>query len=90
MLRLLTNHTNPHVRGYKEEGTTTTLFDTAVRSNLDRCHLVADVVDGVQKLGYAAAYWKQHIGEKLIDHKDDINRYGQGVAEIPELTCKAK
>ena len=51
-----TNHNNIHVRGYKEEGTTTTPFDMLVLNDLDRFHLVRDVIDRVPKLGYMAAY----------------------------------
>ena len=58
-----TNHENLHVRGYKEEGTTTTPFDMAVLNNLDRFHLVEDVIDRVPKLGYQAAYVKQAMRE---------------------------
>jgi len=71
-----TNHHNIHVRGYKEEGTTTTPFDMAVRNNLDRFHLVSDVIDRVPKLGYLAAYAKQEMRDKLIEHKQYITRYG--------------
>ncbi len=64
-----TNHPNLHVRGYKEEGTTTTPFDMVVLNDLDRFHLVGDVVDRVPRLGARAAYVKQLIRDKLIDHK---------------------
>jgi xylulose-5-phosphate/fructose-6-phosphate phosphoketolase len=77
-----TNHRNLHVRGYKEEGTTTTPFDMVVRNDLDRFHLVGDVIDRVPKLGYIAAYAKQAIRDKLIDHKAYIARYGQDMPEI--------
>ncbi|MDX1253289.1 MAG: phosphoketolase family protein [Gammaproteobacteria bacterium] len=79
-----TNHKNLHVRGYKEEGTTTTPFDMAVRNDLDRFHLVADVVDRVPKLGYLAAYAKQIIRDKLIEHKQYITTHGQDMPEIRE------
>ncbi|MEW6619509.1 MAG: phosphoketolase family protein [bacterium] len=77
-----TNHKNLHVRGYKEEGTTTTPFDMAVRNDLDRFHLVADVIDRVPKLGYIAAYTKQFVRDKLIQHKEYIVKYGQDMPEI--------
>jgi xylulose-5-phosphate/fructose-6-phosphate phosphoketolase len=77
-----TNHRNLHVRGYKEEGTTTTPFDMVVRNDLDRFHLVEDVIDRVPKLGYIAAYAKQAVRDKLIDHKEYIKRYGQDMPEI--------
>jgi len=77
-----TNHKNLHVRGYKEEGTTTTPFDMLVRNDLDRFDLVADVIDRVPKLGYIAAYTKQFIRDKLIDHQHYITKYGQDMPEI--------
>ena len=77
-----TNHGNLHVRGYKEEGTTTTPFDIVVMNDLDRFHLVADVIDHVPKLGYLAAYAKQAICDKLIEHSMYIEKYGD---EMPEI-----
>jgi xylulose-5-phosphate/fructose-6-phosphate phosphoketolase len=77
-----TNHDNFHVRGYKEEGTTTTPFDMVVRNDLDRFHLVGDVIDRVPKLGPKAAYVKQALRNKLIDHKEYIERYGDDMPEI--------
>ena len=77
-----TNHKNLHVRGYKEEGTTTTPFDMLVRNDLDRFHLMGDVIDRVPKLGYMAAYTKQAIRDKLIEHKEHITTYG---ADMPEI-----
>jgi len=77
-----TNHYNLHVRGYKEEGTTTTPFDMVVLNDLDRYHLVMDVIDRVPKLGYKAAYVKQHLQDKLIEHKHYISQYGEDMPEI--------
>jgi len=77
-----TNHKNLHVRGYKEEGTTTTPFDMVVRNDLDRFHLAGDVIDRVPKLGYIAAYTKQAIRDKLLDHKAYIRQYGDDMPEI--------
>lgn len=77
-----TNHRNLHVRGYKEEGTTTTPFDMVVRNDLDRYHLVEDVIDRVPKLGYHAAYVKQAMRDRLIEHKEYIAKYGEDLPEI--------
>jgi xylulose-5-phosphate/fructose-6-phosphate phosphoketolase len=77
-----TNHDSFHVRGYKEEGTTTTPFDMVVLNDLDRFHLVADVIDRVPGLGTRAAYVKQALRDKLIDHKAYIRKYGQDMPEI--------
>jgi xylulose-5-phosphate/fructose-6-phosphate phosphoketolase len=77
-----TNHHNLHVRGYKEEGTTTTPFDMVVRNDLDRFHLVNDVIDRVPKLGYFAAYAKQAVRDKIIEHKEYIKKYGEDMPEI--------
>ena len=77
-----TNHKNIHVRGYKEEGTITTPFDMAVLNDLDRFHLVADVVDRVPRLSTTAAYAKQAVRDKLIEHRQYITKYGQDMPEI--------
>jgi len=79
-----TNHKNLHVRGYKEEGTTTTPFDMTVLNDLDRFHLAGDVIDRVPELGYAAAYTKQFIRDKLIEHKQYIHQHGEDMPEIRE------
>jgi xylulose-5-phosphate/fructose-6-phosphate phosphoketolase len=77
-----TNHKNLHVRGYKEEGTTTTPFDMVVRNDLDRFHLVGDVIDRVGKLGYLAAYMKQKMRDQLIAHREYITVHGQDMPEV--------
>ena len=81
-----TNHKNLHVRGYKEEGTTTTPFDMVVRNDLDRFHLVADVIDRVPGVGATAAYTKQALRDKLVEHRQYIERYGEDMPEIREWT----
>jgi xylulose-5-phosphate/fructose-6-phosphate phosphoketolase len=79
-----TNHTNLHVRGYKEEGTTTTPFDMVVRNDMDRFHLVEDVIDRVPMLRAKAAYAKQAIRDKLIEHRQYICRHGEDMPEIQQ------
>jgi xylulose-5-phosphate/fructose-6-phosphate phosphoketolase len=76
------NHGNLHVRGYKEEGTTTTPFDMAVLNEIDRFHLAGDAIDRIPNLGAKAAYVKQFIRDRLIDHKNYIRIHGDDVPEI--------
>ena len=76
------NHGNIHVRGYKEEGTTTTPFDMAVLNEIDRFSLVNSVIDRVPHLAALAAYAKQAIRDKLLEHKQYINRHGEDMPEI--------
>jgi xylulose-5-phosphate/fructose-6-phosphate phosphoketolase len=75
-----TNHKNLHVRGYKEEGTTTTPFDMCVLNDLDRFHLMEDVIDRVPGLASTAAYIKQSIRDILIEHKQYIAEHGEDMA----------
>ena len=84
-----TNHVNLHVRGYKEEGTTTTPFDMTVLNDLDRFHLAGDVIDRVPGLGSRAAYVKQFLRDKLVDHKNYICKYGEDMPEIRDWTWGA-
>ena len=77
-----TNHHNLHVRGYKEEGTTTTHFDMAVLNDLDRFHLAADVVDRVPRLAAIGAHFKQYVRDKLVEHKQYIARHGEDMPEV--------
>jgi xylulose-5-phosphate/fructose-6-phosphate phosphoketolase len=77
-----TNHRNLHVRGYKEEGTTTTPFDMCVLNELDRFHLVGDVIDRVPALGSRAAYAKQAIRDALVTHRQYITKHGEDEPRI--------
>ncbi len=76
------NHDNLHVRGYKEEGTTTTPFDMTVLNDLDRFHLAGDVVDRVPKLQRVGGHFKQFLRNKLIEHKQYIRERGEDMPEI--------
>ena len=77
-----TNHRNLHVRGYKEEGTTTTPFDMTVLNDLDRFHLAEDVIDRLPQLGSRAAYAKQAIRDRLTEHRHYIERHGDDLPAI--------
>jgi xylulose-5-phosphate/fructose-6-phosphate phosphoketolase len=77
-----TNHDNFHVRGFMEEGTTTTPFDMVVRNRLDRFHMVADVIDRVPGLNSRAAHVKQAMRDKLIEHEQYIVRHGNDMPEV--------
>jgi xylulose-5-phosphate/fructose-6-phosphate phosphoketolase len=77
-----TNHANLHVRGYKEEGTTTTPFDMVVLNDLDRFHLVRDVVDRLPGLGATAAYVKQAMHDRLIEHREYVSTHGEDMPDI--------
>src|SRR5204863_512785 len=76
------NHENLHVRGYKEEGTTTTPFDMTVMNDLDRFHLAGDVLVRVPRFHPTAAHAKQWLREKLVEHKQYIRRVGDDLPEI--------
>ena len=81
-----TNHDNLHVRGYKEEGTTTTPFDMTVRNEIDRFHLAGDVVDRVPKVAHLAAYAKQKVRDRLVEHREYIVAHGEDPPEIRNWT----
>jgi xylulose-5-phosphate/fructose-6-phosphate phosphoketolase len=84
------NHANLHVRGYKEEGTTTTPFDMTVRNDLDRFHLAGDVIDRVPRLRDVAAHQKQMLRNKLIEHGLYVAEKGDDMPEIKDWKWKAK
>jgi xylulose-5-phosphate/fructose-6-phosphate phosphoketolase len=76
------NHANLHVRGYIEEGSTTTPFDMVVRNRIDRFHLVMDIIDRVPRLGSSAVHAKQAIRDKLIEHQRYIVAHGEDMPEV--------
>jgi xylulose-5-phosphate/fructose-6-phosphate phosphoketolase len=80
------NHDNLHVRGYKEEGTTTTPFDMTVLNDLDRFHLASDVVDRVPRLERVGAHFQQFVRDKLVEHKQYVYQYGDDLPEIKNWT----
>ncbi|MDE2126851.1 MAG: phosphoketolase family protein [Armatimonadetes bacterium] len=77
-----TNHANIHVHGYKEEGTITTAFDMTVLNELDRFHLVMDVIRRVPEIGDGGVYLKQQLEDKLVEHRQYICRHGEDMPEI--------
>jgi xylulose-5-phosphate/fructose-6-phosphate phosphoketolase len=84
-----TNHKNLHVRGYKEEGTTSTPFDMVVMNDLDRFHLVMDVIDRVPKLERLAAHTRQAMQDKRVEHKAYIAKYGDDQPDIRDWKWSA-
>jgi len=78
-----TNHENIHVRGYLEEGSTTTPFDMLLRNNMDRFHLVMDVIDRVPGLARRAAVLRQSMVDQRAEHHDYVRRTGE---DMPDIT----
>ncbi|MBX9933552.1 MAG: phosphoketolase family protein [Methylobacterium sp.] len=85
-----TNHVNIHVRGFQEEGTTTTPFDMVVLNELDRFHLAMSVIERVPRLGSRAAHVKQRFRDKLVEHKDYTRRHGEDLPEIQDWSWPYK
>ena len=79
-------HNNLHVRGYKEEGTTTTPFDMTVMNDLDRYHLAGDVVDRLPGLQRVGAHFKQFLRNKLVEHKQYVYEHGDDLPEVKNWT----
>ncbi len=82
-------HDNIHVRGYKEEGTTTTPFDMAVRNQIDRLHLAGDVIDRLPIVEGRGGHVKQIIRDTLAEHEEYIRRYGEDMPEIRDWRWQA-
>ncbi len=80
------NSANIHARGYKEEGTTTTPFDMTVLNDLDRFHLVMDAMDRVPSLHQKAPHIRQKMRDRLVEHKEYIEKHGEDMPEIAEWT----
>ncbi len=78
------NHNNIHVRGYKEEGTITTPFDMTVLNDMDRFHLVEDVIDRLPHFGDRLAHLKQQMQDKLIEHRNYIHQNGEDMPEVKD------
>ena len=77
-----TNHDNIHVRGYKEEGTITTAFDMTVLNEMDRFHLVMDVIARLPQTGQPGVDLRRQLADKLIEHRQYIEKHGQDMPEI--------
>jgi xylulose-5-phosphate/fructose-6-phosphate phosphoketolase len=84
------NHDNLHVRGYKEEGTTTTPFDMTVLNEIDRVHLALDVVDRVPRLQKIGAHFQQHLHDLLVKHKQYICEHGDDMPEVKNWVWPAE
>jgi xylulose-5-phosphate/fructose-6-phosphate phosphoketolase len=85
-----TNHKNLHVRGYKEEGTTTTPFDMTVLNEMDRFHLAGMVIDRVPRLKNMAAYANQQIRRKLLEHREYVCKHGDDMPEVRDWAWPGK
>ncbi|HVW84775.1 MAG TPA: hypothetical protein VHB50_08835, partial [Bryobacteraceae bacterium] len=79
-----------HVRGYKEEGTTTTPFDMCVLNEIDRFHIAMDVIDRVPRLGSVSAHLRQQLRDKVTDHRRYIRAHGEDMPEVREWRWPAE
>ena len=83
-------HDNLHVRGYKEQGTTTTPFDMTVLNDLDRFHLVEAVLDRTPGLREKTSHLRQRVRDKLVEHREYITRYGEDLPEIRDWSWRGR
>ena len=81
-----TNHGNLHVRGYKEEGTTTTPFDMVLMNDMDRYHLVMDVIDRVPGLARRAAVVRHSMVDRRLAHQRHTREHGEDLPEVRDWT----
>jgi xylulose-5-phosphate/fructose-6-phosphate phosphoketolase len=81
-----TNHINLHVRGYQEEGTTTTPFDMVMLNDLDRFHLVIDVIDRVPGLGERAEGLRQRMADERLRHRAYTRDHGDDMPDVRDWT----
>ncbi|MFD0890103.1 phosphoketolase, partial [Streptosporangium algeriense] len=81
-----TNHAGLHVRGYKEEGTTTTPFDMAMLNDIDRYHLVMDVIDRVPGLAVGAAWLRQRMVDTRLRARAHTREHGEDLPEVRDWT----
>ena len=79
-------HHSLHVRGYKEEGTTTTPFDMVMLNDLDRFHLVMDVIDRVPALGARCAYLRQEMVDERLRHRAYTREVGEDSPDVRDWT----
>jgi xylulose-5-phosphate/fructose-6-phosphate phosphoketolase len=78
------NHHNLHVRGYVEEGTTTTPFDMCVRNRIDRFNIAIDVIDRVPRLRPVAGHYRERLKNRLIEHRQYVRTHGEDMPEVAE------
>ena len=83
-------HHNLHVRGYKEQGTTTTPFDMTVLNDLDRFHLVEAVLDRTPGLREKTSHLRQRVRDKLVSHREYVTRYGEDLPEIRDWSWRGR
>ncbi|MGH3465504.1 MAG: phosphoketolase, partial [Kribbellaceae bacterium] len=83
------NHDNLHVRGYKEEGTTTTPFDMLVMNDMDRYHLAMDVIDRVPALGTRAITVRQYLADQRVRHRAYVTQHGEDLPEVRDWRWEA-